>query len=89
MSGDKAPSDSTVKNWFYEFNYGRRSLKDEFRKCRSKTAIVSANIDDELELIMQDRHVTHRKIEASLGISSTSIDLILPKHLSVKKICSR
>ena len=41
------------------------------------------------ELIMQDRHVTYREIEAFLGISSTSIHSILHKHLAVKKISSR
>ena len=28
---DKVPSYSTVKNWFNEFNRGRRSLKDKVR----------------------------------------------------------
>ena len=32
LYGDEAPSYSTVKNWFNEFNRGRRSLKDEFRE---------------------------------------------------------
>uniref|UniRef100_A0A0K2U786 Mariner transposase [Bombyx mori] n=1 Tax=Lepeophtheirus salmonis TaxID=72036 RepID=A0A0K2U786_LEPSM len=38
---------------------------------------------------MQDRSVTYREIEASLGISSTSIHSILHVHLAVKKVCSR
>ena len=37
---------------------------------------------------MQDRHVTYRKIEAFLGISSTSIHSILHDHLVEKKISS-
>ena len=73
LFGDKAPSNSTVKNWFNEFNCGHRSLKDEVREARPKTAVVSENIDAVRELIMQDCHVTYREIEASLGISSTSI----------------
>ena len=62
-----------MKNWFNVFNCGRRSHKDEVREGRSKTAVVPENIDAVLELIMQDRHLTYREIEASLGISSTSI----------------
>ena len=62
-----------MKNWFNEFNCGRRSLKDAVRKGRSKTAVVSQNIDAVRELIVQDRHVTKRETEASLGISITSI----------------
>ena len=54
-----------------------------------KTRVVSENIDAVRELIMQDRHVTYRAIEASLGISSSSIHSILHEHLVAKKICSR
>ena len=52
MFGDKAPSYSTVKNWFIEFNRGLRSLKDEVREGPPKTAFVSESIDDVRELIM-------------------------------------
>ena len=72
-----------MRNWFNEFNRGRSSLKDEFREGPSKTAVVSDNIDAVRELIMQDRHVTYREIEASLGISSTNIHSILHKNLAV------
>ena len=37
----------------------------------------------------QDRHVTYREIETTLGISETSINSILHEHLTVKKISSR
>nr|XP_040572510.1 histone-lysine N-methyltransferase SETMAR-like [Lepeophtheirus salmonis] len=85
----QAEQESTVKNWFNEFNRGRSSLKDKFRKGRPKTAVVPENIDPVREVIMQDHHVTYREIEASLGISSTSIHLTLHVHLAVKKLCSR
>ena len=78
--GDKAPSYCTVINWFNEFNWGRRSLTDEVRECRPKI--------DNIELIMQDRHVTYREIEISLGFSSTSIHSMMHEHLAVNKICS-
>ena len=83
--GDKAPSYGTVKNWFSEFNCGRRSLKDEVREGPPKAAVVSENIDAVRELRMQDHHVTYREIVASLGISSTSIHSILDEHLAVKR----
>ena len=86
---DKAPSLSTVKNWYNEFKRGRHSLHDEFREGRPKSVVVPENIDAVLELIKQDRHITYREIEASLGISMTSINKILHEHLAVKKICSR
>ena len=87
--GYKAPFYSTAKNWFNEFNCRRRSLKDEVREGRPKTAVASDNIYAVRELIMQDCHVTYRGIEASLGIASTSIHSILYENLAVKKICSR
>ena len=62
---DQAPSYSTVKNWFNEFICGRNSLKDEVRESRSKTTVVPENIDAVRELIMQDPHVTYRKIALS------------------------
>lgn len=89
LYGDEAPSYSTVKNWYNEFNRGRRSLSDELREGRPKSVVVQENIDAVRELITQDRHVTYREIEASLGISMTSIHRILHEHLAVKKICSR
>lgn len=87
--GDEAPSVQTIYNWFNEFKRGRRSLKDESREGRPKTAVVPENIDAVRELIKEDRHVTYREIEASLGISPPAIHTILHDHLAVKKICSR
>lgn len=87
--GEEAPSKTTVYHWFSEFNRGRRMLADDFKEGRPKSAVVPQNIDAVRELIMQDRHVTYREIEAFLGISMTSIYKILHEHLAVKKICSR
>lgn len=87
--GDEAPSKTTVYHWFSEFNRGRCSLGDEVKDGRPKSIVVPENIDAVCEAIKQDRHVTYREIEASLGISMTSINKILHEHLSVKKLCSR
>ena len=38
--GDEAPSYATVKRWYNEFNRGRHSLTDEFRKDRPKSIVV-------------------------------------------------
>ena len=40
------------------------------------------------QLTLQDRHMTYREIETTLGISGTNIHSILHEHLTVKKICS-
>ena len=49
--------------------------------------VVPENINAVLEVTIQDRHITYREIEASLGISSTSIHSVL--HLAKKYACSR
>lgn len=87
--GGEAPSKTTVYHWFSEFNRGRSKLTDEVKEGRPKSVVVPQNIEAVRKLIMQDRHVTYREIEAILGICMTSIHRILHEHLSVKKICSR
>ena len=86
--GDEAPSRTSVYHRFDEFNRGRSSLQDEFREGHPKSVVVPETIDAVRQLILQDRHVTYREIETTLGISGTSIHSILHEHLTVKKICS-
>ena len=65
-------------------------VQDEFREGRPKSVVVPETIDAVRQLILQyRRHVTYREIEATLGISGTSIHSILHEDLTVKKICSR
>ena len=62
------------------------SLQDEFRKGRPKSVVVLETVNAVRQLILQDRHVTYREIEITLGISETySIHSILHEHLTVKK----
>ena len=84
---DQAPSMTSVYRWCGEFNGGRSSLQDEFREGLPKLVVVPETIEAVRQLILQDRHVTYREIETSLGISRTSILSILHEHLTVKKIC--
>ncbi|GBP37668.1 hypothetical protein EVAR_23716_1 [Eumeta japonica] len=44
-------------------------LKDEFKKSRPKSVVVPQNVDVVPELIVQARHVIHREVKASRGIS--------------------
>ncbi|CAH1995632.1 unnamed protein product [Acanthoscelides obtectus] len=47
------------------------------------------NVDAVRKLIIEDRHVTYREIEASLKISKSSIQKILHEELGVRKLVSR
>ena len=67
--GDEAPSRTSVYRWYGKFNVSRSSLQDNFRKCHPKSVVVPETIDAVRQLILQDRHVTYREIETTLGIS--------------------
>lgn len=83
---DDAPSKATIYRWFNEFNRGRESLQDEYREGRPRSVVLKHNIDDVHNIIKEDRHVTYREIQSSLGISSTSVQTILHEHLGVKNM---
>ena len=87
--GEEAPSKTTVYRWYAEFQRGRCSLSDEPREGRPKTAVTQENVDAVRNMIMEDRHVTYREIQASLDISGTSVQKILHEELGVKKLVSR
>ncbi|CAH1995479.1 unnamed protein product [Acanthoscelides obtectus] len=64
--GNEAPHQSTISRWFGEFKRGRVSLSDDTRVGAPKTAVTQENVDDVRKLIIEDRHVRCREIEASL-----------------------
>ncbi|CAH1958101.1 unnamed protein product [Acanthoscelides obtectus] len=69
-----------------EFKRGRVSLSDDSRAGAPKTVITQENVDPVRKLIIEDRHVTYREIEASLKISKTSIQKNLHEELGVRKL---
>ena len=72
-----------------ELNRGRNSLQDEFREGRPKSVDVPETIAAVRQQMLQDRQVSYREIEKTLGISGPSIHSILHEHLIVKKNCLR
>ena len=71
--GDAASSRTSVYRSYVKFNRGRSSPQDEFREGRPKLVVVPKIIDVVRQMILRDRRVTYREIEATLGISGTSI----------------
>ena len=57
------------------------------REGRPKSVVVPETIDAMRQLILQDRHMTYREIETTLGINETNIHSILHEHLTAKN-CS-
>ncbi|CAH1961450.1 unnamed protein product [Acanthoscelides obtectus] len=85
----EAPHQSTISRWYGEFKRGRVSLSDDPRVGAPRTAVTQENVDTVRKLIIEDRHVTYREIEASLKISKTSIQKNLHEELGIRKLVSR
>ncbi|CAH1999497.1 unnamed protein product [Acanthoscelides obtectus] len=64
-------------------------LGDNPRVGAPQTAVTQENVDAVRKLIIEDRHVTYREIEASLKISKTTIQNILHEELGVRKLVSQ
>ncbi|XP_044313067.1 histone-lysine N-methyltransferase SETMAR-like [Drosophila rhopaloa] len=73
LYGDGAPSYSTVKNWYNEFNRGRRSLEDEGREGRPKTVVVPENIDAVHELTEREEAEIVRKVKKNPRLSAPEL----------------
>ncbi|CAH2008968.1 unnamed protein product [Acanthoscelides obtectus] len=70
-------------------NEAPQHLSDDPRVGAPKTPVTQENVDSMRKLIIEDRHVTYREIEASLNISKTSIQKKLHEELGVRKLVSR
>ncbi|UYV75222.1 hypothetical protein LAZ67_12002966 [Cordylochernes scorpioides] len=68
---------------------GRISTEDEHRPGRPVESVTQENIDKIHDLVMLDRRMTVRQIEETLGIPKTTVDRIMRKHLSLRKLSAR
>ena len=60
--GDSAPPFTTVTFWAAEFKRGRKSLGDDERSGRPKTATTDENIAKVHQMALDDRRIRVRKI---------------------------
>ena len=67
---DVAPSLSTFERWYREFTHGNFVLEDAPRAGRPSVSHNEQNVDQVLELVIQDSHVTYAQIEHETGLSS-------------------
>ncbi|CAH1991124.1 unnamed protein product [Acanthoscelides obtectus] len=67
---NEAPHQSTISRWYGEFKRGRVSLSDDPRVGAPKTTVTQENVDAVRKLIIEDRHVTYREIEASKMVAT-------------------
>ncbi|CAH2010986.1 unnamed protein product [Acanthoscelides obtectus] len=81
-----APHHSTISRWYVEFKLGRVILSDDARVGAPKTAVTQENVDAVRKLIIEDRHMTYRKIEASKKLVSRWIPLLLTEEQKAARV---
>lgn len=87
--GTSAPSVSTVRRWYNEFNRGKTNFKDDPKSGRPSTAVTDENREKVRRIVEDDPHVTYEQIKHVLGVGSTAVTKILREKLGLKKVCSR
>jgi len=85
---DSSPSFRTVYNQVAEFKRGRKSLEDEPRQGRPKTALTPeiAKIQD---MFLEDRQLFKKGLVEALSISDFTANHILTEVLGLKKLCAQ
>src|SRR5436190_14865022 len=79
--GDSAPSIITVKFWAAEFKRGRKSLGDDERSGRPKTATTDENIAKVHEMVLDDRRIKVREIAKVMNMSKERVCHIKYSHI--------
>ncbi|KAI6653128.1 hypothetical protein LOD99_3973 [Oopsacas minuta] len=86
---DLAPSLSTVERWYREFIHGNFVLEDAPRSGRPNISHNEESVNEMLDLITRDPHITYAQLEYETELSSGTINIILHKELCVRKLCAR
>ncbi|CAH1973244.1 unnamed protein product [Acanthoscelides obtectus] len=98
--GNEAPHQSIISRWYGEFKLGRVCLSDDPRVGAPTMAATQENVDAVRKLIIEDRHVTYREIEAvnwcqktldrfNSGISKNVYSIVSGEEKPTKVIRSR
>ena len=87
--GPSCVSYDTVWRWKKKFESGVESIKNAPKSGRPKSASHKEIISKIKEIIEGDARFTFRDIARKVGISLSTVHLILKKHLKVRKISAR
>ena len=79
----------TVRRWKKKFESGVESIKNAPKSGRPKSASRKEIVSKIKEIIEGDARFTVRDIARKVGISLSTVHLILKKHLKVRKISAR
>ena len=87
--GPSCVSYDTVRRWKKKFEYGVESIKNAPKSGRSKSASRKEIVSKIKEIIEGDARFTVHDIARKVGISLSTVHLILKKHLKVRKSSAR
>ena len=87
--GPSSASYDTVRRWKKKFESGVESIKNAPKSGRPKSASPKEFVSKIKEIIEGDARFTVRNIARKVGISLSTVHLILKKHLKVRKISAR
>ena len=79
----------TVRSWKNKYEAGVESIKNAPKSGRPKFASRKEIVSKIKEIIKGDTRFTVRDIARKVGISLSTVHLILKKHLKVQKIFAR
>ena len=79
----------TVRRWKKKFESGVESIKNAPKSSRPKSASRKEIVSKIKEIIEGDARFTVRDLARKVGISLSTVRLILKKHLKVRKISAR
>ena len=83
---ESVPSHGMVHKWFTEFRSGRISTSDAARSCRPKEATSREIIDENHDIVFNDRRLQVREISETVNISVGRVWYILHGFLSIMKL---
>jgi histone-lysine N-methyltransferase SETMAR len=78
-----------MKKWTAEIKRGRTSLEVDPREGRPKNATTPEIIEQEHDMILDDRRMKVHEISETIGISKERVGYILHEELDTKKLCAR
>ncbi len=87
--GDSAPSETTIKRWFADFERGRIDTDDAERSGRPNEAVTPENIKKFHKIVLNDQNVKLRELADMVNKSKERVGFILHEHLSMRKLCSK
>ena len=87
--GPSCVSYDTVRRWKKKFESGVESIKNAPKSGRPKSASRKEIVSKIKEIIEGDARFIDRDIARKVGISLSTVHLILKKHLKVRKISAR